>query len=573
MSCMEGEEEKKKKPLDLDWDQLLPTREDEEPPAELVVTTEATAGAVTASGAATTTSERQRHREHSPMVREPQAQQQHYSQRDDIEHMTDHELNDTIRRKIRNIETLGPKLPDKGAKLRASLKRFQGEMERRNLQRLQPDANGCEMLIQSEISNLVGAFNGFRQEVPSSKAQSQSTFASLFHKKLDENETDCRTVNAFDKELSFLGRCNRRKSRLNGECSQRQRQRTRDRKGGAPSLSPAVENLTISLPKKRIASEELPSNDSRPQKAQTVVLVDEEEPQLAETIRQAEKLSECLKEKIYYPSRDDPESVEICYSDIRCVAPEAYLSSTIMNFYIRYLQQLASPTERARCDYHFFNTYFYKKLKEAVSRKIDKETFFIKFRRWWKGVNIFQKAYILIPIHEDLHWSLVIICIPDKEDESGPIILHLDSLRLHCSKSVFGNIKSYLREEWNYLNQDVAPPDVPIAERIWKHLPRRIDGKIIAVPQQKNEYDCGLFVLFFMERFIEEAPERLRKNDLAMFGKQWFKPEEASGLRGKIRKLLIEEFQRAREHYCVQECTSLSPGMAPAGSGEHHHDS
>ena len=36
------------------------------------------------------------------------------------------------------------------------------------------------------------------------------------------------------------------------------------------------------------------------------------------------------------------------------------------------------------------------------------------------------------------------------------------------------------------------------------------------VPQQKNEYDCGLFVLYFMERFIEEAPERLRKKDLAM---------------------------------------------------------
>lgn len=36
------------------------------------------------------------------------------------------------------------------------------------------------------------------------------------------------------------------------------------------------------------------------------------------------------------------------------------------------------------------------------------------------------------------------------------------------------------------------------------------------VPQQKNDYDCGLFVLFFMERFIEEAPERLKKKDLAM---------------------------------------------------------
>lgn len=36
------------------------------------------------------------------------------------------------------------------------------------------------------------------------------------------------------------------------------------------------------------------------------------------------------------------------------------------------------------------------------------------------------------------------------------------------------------------------------------------------VPQQKNEYDCGLFVLYFIERFIREAPERLRTEDLAM---------------------------------------------------------
>jgi len=42
-----------------------------------------------------------------------------------------------------------------------------------------------------------------------------------------------------------------------------------------------------------------------------------------------------------------------------------------------------------------------------------------------------------------LHWSLIIICIPDKEDESGPIILHLDSLGLHSSKSVFDNIKRW----------------------------------------------------------------------------------------------------------------------------------
>jgi hypothetical protein len=38
----------------------------------------------------------------------------------------------------------------------------------------------------------------------------------------------------------------------------------------------------------------------------------------------------------------------------------------------------------------------------------------------------------------------------------------------------------------------------------------------LQVPQQKNEYDCGLFVLYFIQRFMEEAPERLKKKDLAM---------------------------------------------------------
>ncbi|KAI4339034.1 hypothetical protein MLD38_024020 [Melastoma candidum] len=39
------------------------------------------------------------------------------------------------------------------------------------------------------------------------------------------------------------------------------------------------------------------------------------------------------------------------------------------------------------------------------------------------------------------HWSLANICFPDREDQSGPIVLHLDSLQLHCSKLISHNIK------------------------------------------------------------------------------------------------------------------------------------
>ncbi|KAL6518020.1 hypothetical protein OROMI_033721 [Orobanche minor] len=61
------------------------------------------------------------------------------------------------------------------------------------------------------------------------------------------------------------------------------------------------------------------------------------------------------------------------------------------------------------------------------------------------------------------------------------------------------------------------------------------------VPQQRNEYDCGLFVLYFMQRFLEEVPDMRNKSHLEMFGKKWFKPEEASRLRTSIRKFRPEE--------------------------------
>lgn len=47
---------------------------------------------------------------------------------------------------------------------------------------------------------------------------------------------------------------------------------------------------------------------------------------------------------------------------------------------------------------------------------------------------------ILVPCFS-LHSSLVIICIHDKEDESGLTILHLDSLRFHSRRRIVENVK------------------------------------------------------------------------------------------------------------------------------------
>lgn len=554
-----GEEKSKKRPLDLDsnWDVIM-GRDDGEPPPLVIV-------------------------KNTP---QPQPQPTP-SQREDFASISDKKLEEQIERNKIHVMKLGPTLPDKGEKLQLTIKAMEEELDQRKHRHpAQMDVAECEKHRNPTASN------GFGQKDASSQVKnSKSQFSTIFSRKMEEN-TDCRVGNAFDKELTTLGHCNRQKMRSNGRSWKKRKQNIQsssrqlpfqcatsvslngerrgpangDQKGKASAhlLHHNSENFSTNSSKKKDDCRVLPSNGSRPRKDPTVVVLDEDEPQLG-TTELAKELAEHMKDaKISYPSRDDPASVEIAYKDMDCLAPEAFLTSPIMNFYIRYIRLQASPANKVTCDYHFFNTFFYKKLEQAISYKgSDKESFFVKFRRWWKGVNIFEKAYILIPIHDDLHWSLVIICFPDKKDESGPIILHLDSLGFHCSSTVFSNIKSYLKEEWRFMNQEVVPTDFPIPDRIWKHLDRRIEDKIIAVPQQKNDYDCGLFVLFFMERFIQEAPERLKKRDLAMFGKKWFRPEEASDLRKKIRAILMDEFQNAFKSGHISESSSLSSGGDP----------
>ncbi|KAH9708974.1 ubiquitin-like-specific protease 1D [Citrus sinensis] len=395
----EQAENRNKRKLNIDWEEVLPGRNDDVP-AELIVKK---------SGPPTPA------QKSVPMSDDPGSGEELDRQ------IPDQELGVRIARMKDTYSKVRHCLPDKGKKILATVTRLEKECERRRLAGAVPDIDGCDKLTQSPSSGMP-CYPGY-------------------------------------------------------------------------------------LTYKKESFEVLPSKNPRLRKEQNLVLLDEDESPVEdaseesegslhiETTEQADEFAECMIDaKIYYPSRVDPESVEICYTDINHLAPAAYLTSPIMNFYIRYLQLQASPTNRAIRDCHFFNTYFYRFCKPF---KLESE-----------GNTETARASV--------HWSLVIICIPDKEDESGPIILHLDSLKLHCSLSIFSNIRSFLKEEWNYLKQEVSPSDLPIAERIWQHLPRRIDDRIIPVPQQKNDYDCGLFVLFFMERFMEEAPERLKKKDLAM---------------------------------------------------------
>jgi hypothetical protein len=101
-----------------------------------------------------------------------------------------------------------------------------------------------------------------------------------------------------------------------------------------------------------------------------------------------------------------------------------------------YLQLIVVATFQVTCENHKSNNTgsFLLRTPSLVWLK-SLQTFLLYVVTYQK-----KKKLYVVDVYS-LHWSLVIICIPDKEDESGPIILHLDSLRLHSSQSIFQNIK------------------------------------------------------------------------------------------------------------------------------------
>ncbi|KAK9071066.1 hypothetical protein SSX86_009634 [Deinandra increscens subsp. villosa] len=235
----------------------------------------------------------------------------------------------------------------------------------------------------------------------------------------------------------------------------------------------------------------------------------------------------------------DCDSITISKRDFQLLQPEKFINDTIVDFYIEYLKKITPSDARV----HFFNSFFFRKLAdfdENQSRSVDSKEAFQRVRKWTKKVNIFQKDYIFIPVNFRLHWSLIIICHPGEvvdftDDEleissKVPCILHLDSIK-GSHRGLEQCIKCYVWEEWKERNNN-TPEDISTKFKDLRFL--RLEA-----PQQENSYDCGLFMLHYMELFVKQASNNF--NPINTFiDKDWFYPMEASLKRSRIRRLIFE---------------------------------
>ncbi|XP_010277496.1 PREDICTED: probable ubiquitin-like-specific protease 2B [Nelumbo nucifera] len=270
-------------------------------------------------------------------------------------------------------------------------------------------------------------------------------------------------------------------------------------------------------------------------------------------------------EDVIYP-KGDPDAVSISKRDVELLQPETFINDTIIDFYIKYLKNKIKPESKHR--FHFFNSFFFRKLADMdkdPSSASEGRAAFQRVRKWTRKVNLFEKDYIFIPVNFNLHWSLMVICHPGEivnfKDEDlikatkVPCILHMDSIK-GSHKGLKNLVQSYLWEEWK--ERQKALEDVSEKFLNLRFIP-------LELPQQENSFDCGLFLLHYVELFLEDAPVNFNPFRITRFSSflsmDWFPPSEASLKRAHIQKLIHEilddQSQKAPSTFCGDEHQSF----------------
>ncbi|XP_051749306.1 sentrin-specific protease 3a isoform X1 [Ctenopharyngodon idella] len=179
--------------------------------------------------------------------------------------------------------------------------------------------------------------------------------------------------------------------------------------------------------------------------------------------------------------------------DLSTLYGQNWLNDQVMNMYGDLVMD-AAPEK-----VHFFNSFFYDKLRTKGYDGV---------KRWTKNVDIFQKKFLLIPIHLEVHWSLVCVNVPQRS------ITYFDSQRTlnrRCPKFFF------LQHIAKYLQAEAIKREQKEFYTGWKGFFK------MNVARQNNDSDCGAFVLQYCKCLALEQPFSFGQQDMPKLRRQMYK--------------------------------------------------
>ena len=179
----------------------------------------------------------------------------------------------------------------------------------------------------------------------------------------------------------------------------------------------------------------------------------------------------------------DKFNVCLKHYDLTRLRPEGWLNDEIINFFLKLCEEKDRKISNQVSTWKsnaFMNSYFYYKLVES-----DGGFNFSNVASWTKNVNVFSCNHVFIPINfKNLHWALVVISMTSRE------IKYLDSVSKD-GMEIMVNLNRWLVYE-------------SMAKRKTGLSPFKLRN--ISCPQQDNSYDCGVFVLSFIDLISNNLP-------------------------------------------------------------------
>lgn len=305
---------------------------------------------------------------------------------------------------------------------------------------------------------------------------------------------------------------------------------------------------------------------------------------------------------LVYPPPPTKGGLAVSNEDLECLEHGEFLNDVIIDFYLKYLMLEIFPKPFAdRC--HIFSSFFFKCLTRKENSSSDNPDISTAERRhqsvknWTRHVDIFTKDFIFVPVNENSHWYLAVICFPwlekavyeDKNEQdvvpysktkdsasSGSVIVFNDRLSKteeaiedsnsgsegSCSSGRSSNLK-YPKPKESHMGKVCKRPCILIFDslttgsvrttvqvlreylkvecRVKKKLQREFSRSSMRelypkIPKQNNSTDCGLYLLQYVESFSQKPIENF---ETPLHLENWFPSCAVRNKREKIRDLIL----------------------------------
>ncbi|NXI90161.1 SENP7 protease, partial [Psophia crepitans] len=140
-----------------------------------------------------------------------------------------------------------------------------------------------------------------------------------------------------------------------------------------------------------------------------------------------------VKNLIVYPPPPAKGGLGVTREDLECLEYGEFLNDVIIDFYLKYLLLEKVPKHLADRT-HIFSSFFYKcltrteKNSEGDLKVSAAQRRHRRVRTWTRHINIFSKDYIFVPVNEESHWYIAVICFPWLEEAVYEECPHQNSL-------------------------------------------------------------------------------------------------------------------------------------------------